>query len=135
MRHISSGRAHKETRVKSQTALRVAVTIDTGRLSDVGYLTDQNTIACHPNTGVRFGGIEIPSIQACAALAVKLHSQFPSAECLGWDLAVDEKGVPHVLEWNDGHGAHQIRQCGGRSFRIWIGPTAGGICNAARQAR
>ncbi|MFT5743408.1 MAG: hypothetical protein ACI86S_001476 [Paracoccaceae bacterium] len=46
----------KETRTKSQTALRVGFEIDAGRLSDVVYLTDWNTIACHPDTGARFAG-------------------------------------------------------------------------------
>lgn len=92
-----------DTHVKSASAIVVAFDSKTGELSAQGYAPDWNPTTAHPDSGAAFDGIKIPNIGACADLVLALHRKFPLVECLGWDLAVDQSGRPHVLEWNSGH--------------------------------
>ncbi len=96
------GRA-EDTHIKSATMIKVPFDRETGCASDLGFLPDWNPITRHPDTGGLFAGIQIPNFDACVALVTQLHRRFPFIQCLGWDVAIDQDGHPHVLEWNNGH--------------------------------
>lgn len=70
------------------------------------------------DTGQTFAGIQIPNVTACTSLVTRLHDMFPFIDCIGWDLAIDHDGQPHVLEWNSGHnGIKLLESIAGPVFR------------------
>lgn len=96
--------ARQEDRnVKSQSALRAAVDLSTGRLAQAAYLPDWSRVARHPDSGFAFAGQELPAFPEASALVVALHRSFPQISCIGWDVCIDADGVPQILEWNTSH--------------------------------
>lgn len=43
---------------------------------------------------------EIPSYDMIVKATLALHRQLPYFDLLGWDIAVDEEGIPVILEYN-----------------------------------
>ena len=44
--------------------------------------------------------VEIPSFTAVQATCVYLHQTIPELDLISWDMAVDRRGAPVVLEFN-----------------------------------
>lgn len=107
--YLRLGRS-RETHVQSASALRVEFDRDTGDLSDVCYLPDWNPTPNHPDTGASLAGRQIPDIKTCTDLVLKLHKKYALQPAIGWDLAIDGDGRPHVLEWNDGHNGIKFNE-------------------------
>ena len=89
--------------VKSASHLRVPVDLSTGLLSETGYTTSWCRINRHPDTLEVFGGSGIPGFAEAVDLVLRAQREMPFARCIGWDVAVDSSGKPHILEWNGGH--------------------------------
>lgn len=61
----------------------------------------------HINTGFRFSDLEVPMFQEIKDRCVSAHGLYPYVRIIGWDICVDEKGDPKLLEWNaDNPGFH-----------------------------
>src|SRR5699024_8980214 len=54
----------------------------------------------HPDTGTIYAELEIPFIDKIITLCKKTHSSFPYSRIIGWDVFVDERGEPKLIEWN-----------------------------------
>ena len=54
----------------------------------------------HPDTGTIYAELEIPFIDKIITLCKKTHSSFPYTRIIGWDVFVDERGEPKLIEWN-----------------------------------
>lgn len=54
----------------------------------------------HKNTGYRFADLEFPMFQEIIALCKTAHQNYPFVRLIGWDVCVDESGVPKLIEWN-----------------------------------
>jgi len=54
----------------------------------------------HPLTGVNFGSVQIPNYASVLARCVEAHNRFPYLRIVGWDMAINHKGEPVLLEWN-----------------------------------
>lgn len=107
-----------DTFVKPDNQISIAFDSESGMLSDLGYRPDWNKTTVHPDTGQTFAGVQIPNVAACTSLVTRLHDMFPFIDCIGWDLAIDQDGQPHVLEWNSGHnGIKLLESIAGPVFR------------------
>jgi hypothetical protein len=93
----------EDTHVKSSTHVRVPISIDDGKLYDVGYLPNWHYISSHPDCKKEFSGKAVPSYRSCVDTAKSMHSQYPYARVIGWDLVVNQLGEVEVMEWNGGH--------------------------------
>lgn len=93
----------QETHVQSNSALRVAIDLATGDLSDTGYTPGWSKIAAHPDTGGVFAGWRVPNFADCARVVTERHQKMPFVRCIGWDLSVDRDGAVKIIEWNGGH--------------------------------
>ena len=71
-----------------------------GRPANVAY--DKNGCVCwdrHKNTGYRFADLEFPMFQEILDLCKTAHQNYPFVRLVGWDVCVDEAGVPRFVEW------------------------------------
>lgn len=61
----------------------------------------------HINTGFRFSDLKVPMFQEIKDQCVSAHQLYPYVRIIGWDVCVNEKGEPKLLEWNaDNPGFH-----------------------------
>ena len=54
----------------------------------------------HINTGFKFSDLKVPMLQEINDKCVTAHQLYPYVRIIGWDVCVDEKGDPRLLEWN-----------------------------------
>jgi hypothetical protein len=75
----------------------------------------------HPDHGYRFDTITLPFLKAAENLCVSLHEVIPDLGLLSWDIAIDAKGVPGVIEFNIGRQEIMTHQaCNGPVFAPYI---------------
>ncbi len=83
-----------------QDALTAMIDIRSGEV--ITDAVDQNKLVehqCHPVTGVRFKGLQIPYWQECLELMRKAMPLAGKISNIGWDLAITENG-PLIVEAN-----------------------------------
>jgi len=88
--------------VKSESHIRVAIDIMTGLLHRKGYLPGFQSLLAHPDSEIKFEGLEIPEFAKLKKTVEQLHSHMPFNRCIGWDVIVDVDGQIAVMEWNGG---------------------------------
>ncbi|WP_187969854.1 sugar-transfer associated ATP-grasp domain-containing protein [Aquibium microcysteis] len=96
-----------------------AIDIETGRFG-VGHKGDfarrPQGIVSHPATGAAITGEVVPGLETSKALAARAHALLPTVICIGWDIALTEKGHV-VLEANVPPGLQPSQQ-------LAVGPRA-----------
>ena len=91
------------THIKSESHIRCAVDLASGKLSNIGYDTSWKTLKQHPDSNFRFAGQTIPKFEKCISIVKMLHDQLPFIKCIGWDIVIDSQESIYVLEWNGLH--------------------------------
>lgn len=83
--------------------------IKDGRLIANGYDEFLCPLRAHPDTKVRFEGYEIPGFDEAEELCRKLHRYIPELGLISWDVALDQKNSPMIVELNltQGINLHQ----------------------------
>lgn len=70
-----------------------------GALNEFGV--DKNFEKKHESpTGVKFAGIIVPNFSRIKQQIIDFHKKIPFANLIGWDVTIDEKGNPIVIEVN-----------------------------------
>jgi hypothetical protein len=88
-------------RVSNLTGKNVSVGVEEdGRLGKYGYDDYLQRYAAHPDHGYAFDGLAIPSFAAAKRTCVELHQTIPDLDLISWDVAIDHRGVPLVIEFN-----------------------------------
>ena len=81
-----------------------------GTLKKFGYSKYGETYTVHPQ-GAVFAECRIPNFDKCKELVVNLSNRFLRiSKLISWDLAVDEKGEPTIIEVNLCYGGTDIHQ-------------------------
>lgn len=70
-----------------------------GRLEDFGYDIQLNKYYKSSN-GIDFKGNIIPNYNSIRELVLNNHKLIPTCHLIGWDIALNEKGEPIVIELN-----------------------------------
>lgn len=81
-----------------------------GQLKDRGFNKYGTYFSKHPD-GALFGECRIPCYSQICEQIKEAHKQFPYFRLISWDFAVDEKGIPVLIEANLRNGEldfHQI---------------------------
>ena len=52
------------------------------------------------DSGVKLEGYQVPSFEKAMAVVKEQHLNLPFQDLVGWDICIDEKGDPVMLEWN-----------------------------------
>lgn len=87
-----------------------------GRLDDRGFLANGQMLTSFNN--IKFGNIRIPAFNKIEQLAIKLHSRIDHIHIIGWDIALDLKDDPILIEANATWPGITVEQlCTGPIFR------------------
>lgn len=103
--YLRLGRSNEQsssTHVKDDL-VKIAIDMNSGSLSEIGYLADWSSIKFHPDTHVKFKGLKIPEFNKARSGVEDLHKNFPFVQCIGWDISINENGELEVMEWNSSH--------------------------------
>ena len=83
---------------------------DDGKLTKYGYNRQGKHFASHPD-GIVFENCHIPNYNACKEMVLLLANRFVKvAKLIAWDLAIDEKGNPLLIEINLPYSAIDLMQ-------------------------
>ena len=71
----------------------------------------------HPESGLGWTDLSIPSFDAARDACLRLHDAFPHYTFLGWDVGIADDGRFYILEWNGIHpGITSIEATTGPAF-------------------
>lgn len=110
------GAGHSRIDNVSAGGLQCTVLPD-GRLSKYALDKKRRVFEYHPDSGIRFHDIIIPSYDRLIELVKTEHMKIAHFRILGWDFAIDREGDPVFLEYNVFPGQNQMTS----------GPTFGDI--------
>lgn len=71
-----------------------------GTLKAIAFSTKGEKYDRHPDTGIRFEGVQIPGFELVMDIVKKSHPQFPNFRLLSWDFALDKYNEPILVEMN-----------------------------------
>lgn len=75
--------------------------LPTGQLKNVGWDGTGERYDIHPQGHLRFESVTIPNYQACVDLVTSLAPRMGTiSRMISWDVALDEKGEPVLMEFN-----------------------------------
>lgn len=66
----------------------------------------------HPDTNIKYEGIQIPYYDKLVDLTKRFHSILPNIHSIGWDIAITENG-PIIVEGNDNWEISGLQACNG----------------------
>jgi hypothetical protein len=101
----------------SQGGIHGTIDIETGKITDgLSIISgNQSFITNHPDTGVKFQGIEIPYWRSVVDLCRKAAKLTPFQRFVGWDVAVGKSG-PVIIEGNSDGVEVSYDQINSRGF-------------------
>lgn len=71
-----------------------------GRIADYGISQQLRVHHVHADSGMAFGGDSVPGWNAAHQLVLELHRQLRYFDIVSWDIAIDEEGMPILVELN-----------------------------------
>lgn len=82
------------------------IDIESGRMSKAKSLFNNlyigEGVTKHPDTAAQIENVEIPQWKSICEKIKTVHKQFPFFKFFAWDVTLDERGEPWVLEINRG---------------------------------
>lgn len=110
------------SRVDNLSSGNIAVGVEEdGRLREVGYDFALQRCSTHPQHGYAFDSFVIPSFETARQICIGLHKGVPDLDLISWDVAIDDRAVPVVIELNVGRQDANISQiCNGPVFSPFV---------------
>jgi len=81
-----------------------------GGLRGVPKFSDLGPSECHPLTGARISGRQLPFWREAVEIVTQAHRAFPGAPIIGWDVAFTPDG-PVIVEGNSAPDLDIIQRC------------------------
>lgn len=100
----------KSSHVQSTTNVKVAIDIDSGKLSNLAYLPNWHITKSHPDTNTLFSGLTIPSFSKASTEVALLHDKYPFISIIGWDVSINKDEDVEIMEWNPGNNAIEFHE-------------------------
>lgn len=100
-----------ETKVDNYSSggLSIGIT-EEGYLRKYGYNKKAERFEKHPSTGVTFEHYKLPSYDRAIDLVKKAHVLIPHFRSVSWDIAINEEGMPILIEANLCRGGIDLLQ-------------------------
>jgi len=77
---------------------------DDGKAGQYAYdINGFNLGETHPETGLKYNTIKVPSFLKAIKLCKEYHYKFPYQRLISWDICIDERKDPKLIEWNTGN--------------------------------
>lgn len=83
---------------------------DDGSLKDIGWTMHGESFYYHPTTKVMFSDVKVPQFTKAKELVKTLHPMIPDFRLVSWDIAIDERETPILLEVNLCQGGLDLHQ-------------------------
>ena len=83
---------------------------NTGQLKNKAYNWKGEAFSKHPTTGVDFETIIIPNFKSVCDLVKNAHPLIPEFRLVSWDIAINDKGIPLLIEANLCYGELNLHQ-------------------------
>lgn len=96
---VRMGRAGSRVDNASSGGIVVGVS-ETGRLNKIAYGPDGKSYQSHPTSGVLFDSVVIPSYDNVKDAVIRQARSIPQFRLVSWDIAIDEKEEPVLIEAN-----------------------------------
>ena len=104
-------------RIDNQSAGGLACGVEQGVLKQTAFDVLDNAYEEHPDSGMRFGGYELPHARDAESLVVDIHDRIPFLDIISWDVAIAEDDEPIVIEMNAKYQGINVQQtCNGPVF-------------------
>ena len=87
------------------------INVETGVICGPGCDYNVNTYECHPDTGVKLEGIQIPRWEEVKSLVMEATKVHPELALLGWDVAISTTDL-QLIEANDYPGNEPMQMKG-----------------------
>ena len=81
-----------------------------GRLKEVAYASNGDKYYYHPTTKIKFNSIVIPNYDLILEKIKKLATTIPHFRLVSWDIALNEKNEPVLIEANLRYGELDFHQ-------------------------
>jgi hypothetical protein len=88
------------SKVDNQAAGGISCGIKDGRLIAAAYDKNFLSYRAHPDTETSFENFEVPGYEGAQRTCLDLHRLMPEIGLVSWDIAVDEKEQPVLIEMN-----------------------------------
>ena len=95
---IGAGKS-RVANVSASNGIAVGIQRD-GRLKDFGCNHKLQRFTQHPDHDYTLDQVVIPSFGAVQTTCVELHQTIPELDLISWDMAIDHRGNPVMLEFN-----------------------------------
>ncbi len=82
--------------------LAALIDLDTGIVMTPGVDRDFNRFVLHPDSKVPIVGFTIPNWELVLEVAKKAAMVIPEVRYVGWDICINEDGIPVIIEGNYG---------------------------------
>ena len=96
--------------------IAVNVDVQTGCINSPGYTKKGQVYECHPDSNVKFIGVQLPRWDELQNMVSELVKVYPEQKLVGWDLACGDNGW-EIIEANAGPGIFASQICAGHGFR------------------
>lgn len=94
-------------------ASRGGVTVgvqEDGSLNKIGYNANGEKFEEHPTSKVKWGGVKLPNYEMVKSLVIESAKRYPISRLISWDIALDEKNLPVMIEANLKYGQLDFHQ-------------------------
>ncbi|MDN3493740.1 sugar-transfer associated ATP-grasp domain-containing protein [Winogradskyella bathintestinalis] len=95
----------KDTHVKSDSAMKIALNIKNGQLCEEAYFPNWVSTKHLPGSNFLFAGKTLPSFHDCINEVKRMHNCIPFIRSVGWDIIVDKDNKVRLIELNGGHNS------------------------------
>lgn len=93
------GGTSRVANVTASNGIAVGIEQD-GRLRNFGCNHKLQRLTRHPDRDFAFDHVVVPYFAAVEKTCVELHQTIPELDLISWDMAVDHRGDPVVIEFN-----------------------------------
>ena len=102
-------KAGKGTSIVDNGGLLAAVDLETGIVTTDARDKYDHDYPCHPDTGFRFLGAQIPRWEEVVQMAKDMAAELPEVRLIGWDIALSAEKGWQLIEGNS-HGMFNVLQ-------------------------
>ena len=105
---IRIGRKGKSIDNETAGGIKADIDLTTGRIKGPAFGSSKEPNMIRTDSGEVLDQYQIPSFPQVMDFVKDLHSRLPSYKLIGWDVSVDAKGNPVMIEWNKSAELSQV---------------------------
>lgn len=97
---VRIGRLGKVIDNETAGGIKADIDLKTGRIKGHAFGSPKEKLMPTTDVGTILNGFKIPFFDKVLDLVKEMHLRLPYFNLIGWDMSVDKKGEPALIEWN-----------------------------------